>query len=164
MRLVLLAPLALGLALGGCGPEEDLAARTEALQPPPDHGEVPDDALGAAVHALGLEKARRYAPHEAGVLRGNLRRGRVQEHPVVLLGTHCYVVVGAGDEGVEDLDLVLVNPAGQAVLHDAEAGRESWLGVSDAICPNEPGLFRVRARMFRGGGEYALRVYGRSMI
>ncbi len=156
--------LAVALALAACGPEEDLAARTEALQPPPEHGPVPEDALGAAVHALGLAKARRYAPDEAGVLRDSLRQGRVQEHPVVLLGTHCYVVVAAGGEGVEDLDLVLVNPAGQPVLHDAEAGAESWLGVSDAICPNEPGLFRVRVRMFRGQGDYALRVYGRSMI
>jgi hypothetical protein len=33
------------------------------------------------------------------------------------------------------------------------------IGVDRAICPTEPGLYRVEVRMARGGGPYAVQLW-----
>ena len=135
--------------------------RVPTERPLADHGPVPDpseDPLGARLYALGKELIPRHEPVGV-VLRGTLRQGEVEDHPVVLVGTHCYAAVGVGSEGVEDLDLLLIDPNGAAVMHDSDQGAEATIGVREQICPATPGMFEVRVRMFRGEGDYAVRVY-----
>lgn len=130
-------------------------------RPPADHGEAPDpsaDPLGARVYSLGQESIPRMELE--GVRRtGSLRRGEIEDHLMVLVGTHCYAFIAAGDDDVRDIDLILVDPDGTPVMHDTDQGREATLGVREQICPERPGSYEIRVRMFAGGGEYALQAY-----
>ncbi|MAQ14491.1 MAG: hypothetical protein CMN30_06805 [Sandaracinus sp.] len=154
--------LAFALALG-CETEEP-----EVVPPadPVDHGEAPDpgtDPLGARIHAIGLERLQRYTPGEA-VHRGELRRGQALAHPEVLLGTHCYVVVGVASEGLEELSLSILDPGGAPILQSPTRGEEVTIGLRDALCPIEPGIYKIRARAYRGEGDYAIRVYSQQAL
>ncbi len=135
--------------------------RVPKERPPADHGPAPDpgeDPLGARLHAMGQRLIPRHEPMGV-VLRGSLRQGEIEDHPVVLVGTHCYAVLGVASEGVQDLDLLLIDPNGAAVMHDTDAGGEASIGVREQICPATPGSFKVRVRVFRGEGDYAVRVF-----
>lgn len=135
-------------------------------RPLADHGPAPDpavDPLGARLHAMGQRLIPRHEP-EGGVLRGRLRQGEIEDHPVVLVGTHCYAVLGVASEGVQDLDLLLLDPNGAAVMHDTDEGQEASMGVREQICPATPGSFKVRVRAFRGEGDYAIRVFRYQVI
>jgi len=155
MRALAVLLLLLGFA---CDEAEVVEER-----PPPDHGEVPSDPLGARLHALGLERVRRLAP-EGMIRRGTLRAGEVEEHTHVLLGTHCYSMIAVGSEGVEELDLVLRDPAGAPVMHDTDDGDVATLGITTSVCPMEPGMYSIRVRMFRGEGDYAMKVWSHQII
>lgn len=163
MSLRLLLVLALGLCAFGCSEQEE-PRRLEL--PEPDHGPAPDateDPLGARLHAFGLEHARTLTPDEI-IVRGELRQGEVESSPHMLLGTHCYSFVAVGSEGVEDLDVLLVDPAGAPVMHDEDQSRDATIGLAQSICPIEPGMYRVRVRMFRGSGSYALKGFSHQII
>lgn len=160
MRRVILCVSFFALACGTNG------ERGRAERPPADHGERPDpttDALGAALHDWGKEALPRMAPDPI-VMRGELRRGEVQEHVVVLLGTHCYTFLGVADDGVTELDLLLVNPAGSVVFQDVDEGRRATLGLHQQICPDGPAQFEIRVRVFAGEGSYAVKTYGYQVI
>ncbi len=140
--------------------------RGRAERPPADHGPRPDpttDALGAALHDWGKEALPRMAP-EPIEIRGELGQGEVQEHVVVLLGTHCYTFLGLADEGVTELDLLLVNPAGSVVFQDVDEGRRASLGLNEQICPDGAAQFEVRVRVFSGEGNYVVKAYGYQVI
>ncbi|HJL05477.1 MAG TPA: hypothetical protein RMH85_30165 [Polyangiaceae bacterium LLY-WYZ-15_(1-7)] len=158
LALLLLAPLA------AC--EEGEETRSRAERPPADHGPVPDaaeDPLGHALHGFGKELLPRMAP-EGTVLRGRLRRGEVEDHPAILLGTHCYAILGVGGEGVTDLDVLLIDPVGAAIMHDTDTGPRATLGVREQICPAQAGQFEIRVRVFEGEGDYAVRLYSYQVI
>ena len=126
-----------------------------------DHGEAPDpatDPLGARIHALGLERVARYEPGEL-IHRGQLSRGQAGAHPEVMLGTYCYVFFGVSEESLQELSLSVLDPAGAPILQSPTRGREVSVGLRDALCPAEPGIYKIRARAYRGEGEYAIRVY-----
>ena len=160
--LVRCASLASALLLSwGCG------ERTIEGPPPADHGERPDqntDPLAARVHDLGMERIPSYAPEGDAPIRGELAEGRYQDYPFVLVGTRCYVAVAAGGEGVEELDITLINPHGAPMLRDEDTGRDAAFGLRHAVCPDVPGSYEIRVRMTRGSGEYALRMYGDDRI
>lgn len=142
--------------LAGC--EEGPSAE----RPLQDHGEAPADALGAAVHAWGAETVARMEPRE--YLRGSLRRHHVSDHAQVLLGSHCYTFLGVAADGVSDLELILLDPAGTPLLRDTEEGTRAALGLREQVCPEEPGSYLLRVRAFEGEGDYAIRVYEYPLI
>ncbi|MCB9621724.1 MAG: hypothetical protein H6721_08830 [Sandaracinus sp.] len=147
----------------GCGTDGE---RGRAERPLADHGERPDpasDPLGAQLHEWGKEALPRMTP-EPMVMRGELSRGQVQEHAVVLLGTHCYTFLGVAGADVRELDLLLVNPNGSVVFQDVDEGRRATLGLHEQICPDAAAQFEVRVRVFEGEGEYAVKVYGYQVI
>lgn len=128
---------------------------------PVSHGEAPDpetDPLGARIHAIGLDRVERYEPSEV-VHRGTLRHGQAAAHPEVLVGTYCYVVVGVSDESLTELSLTVLDPSGAPLLQSPSRGREVTVGLRDALCPVEPGIYKIRARSYAGDGDYAIRLY-----
>lgn len=146
--------------MAGCG------ERVPNERPPADHGPAPnaaEDPLGATLHGWGQEVIPRHEP-EGIVLRGRLRRGEVEDHPVVLIGTHCYTFLGVASDGVQDLDLLLLDPNGAAVMHDTDEGQRASLGVREQVCPATPGAYEIRVRVFSGEGEYAVRMYKYQVI
>lgn len=155
MRVMLLA---LATLLVAC---EQEAPEVVPPAAPVDHGEAPDpatDPLGARIHAVGLERVERYEPSET-IHRGSLRHGQARAHPEVMLGTYCYVVVGVSDDALTELSLTVLDPGGAPLLQSPGRGREVTVGLRDALCPVEPGVYKIRARSYAGEGEYAIRLY-----
>lgn len=73
----------------------------------------------------------------------------------------CYRVYGASDAAVQDLDLVLRGPSGDAI--GADVTHDSWpvLPPQGPLCFSEPGLYMLEVSVFRGAGRYAVQVWGR---
>lgn len=97
-------------------------------------------------------------PHE-GVVRGDLARGERRDFTSVLRTGLCYKVLGQGGEGVEDLDLFVYEPDGVLLQRDSTRHDHPVIGVERAICPVEPGLYRVEVRMAAGSGPYAVQLW-----
>lgn len=158
MKPALLALASLAALALACG--EPTNTPTLSEENLPDHGEPPDpaaDPLGARVHALGLERVRRYTPLESH--SGTLGEGEVLSHDIAVEGTYCYAILAVGAETITNLDLVALDPAGRAFQHDPEQSNIATLGLGRRFCLDGGALVRVRVRAFRGQGEYALKVY-----
>ncbi len=137
------------------------------MRPLADHGAVPADALGAELHAWAKEAIPRHEVEGGpdGVYwRGELRTGQVEDHAVILVGTHCYSFLAVGQDTITDLDLILIDPNGAAIMHDADDGKRAAVGISERVCPFNPGAYEIRVRVFAGEGEYVLRVYKYQII
>jgi hypothetical protein len=67
----------------------------------------------------------------------------------------CYTILGVGGYGVVDLDLFLFDPANQRVALDRHYN--SWPRIN--YCAAYPGNYRIEAKVKRGAGEAAIRVY-----
>jgi hypothetical protein len=162
-RTARIALVLLGCGFLGCDqePPEEVPAAD-----PADHGEAPDpdeDPLGARIHAIGLDRIERYEPSEV-VHRGSLRAGQVRNHPEVMLGTSCYVVIGVSEDSLEELSLSILDPGGAPILQSPARGTEVTIGLRDALCPVEPGVYKIRARSYKGDGDYAIRVYAQRAL
>jgi len=160
-----LAATGCALLLSGCSDEEraaTLAERAaEVSSSRVDHGPGPDpatDPLGARLHARVIERASLH--EEVGEpLRGTLREGRIATHPLLLVGTWCYLILAEAAPSVEELDLVLIDEQGAPILRDDEQGHEASLGLTHPVCPYEPGMHRLQVKATRGEGEYVVRVF-----
>jgi hypothetical protein len=73
----------------------------------------------------------------------------------------CYRIYAASDSAVQDLDLLLRGPNGDAVV--ADLTHDSWpvLPPREPVCFAEPGLYMLEVSVYRGAGHYALQVWGR---
>ena len=161
MRRYHLPLLAVLLTLTAC--EE----RTLEGPPPADHGEAPsaeEDPLGARIHAFAYERAAVYEPEAGTLFRGSLRQGQVEDYPVTLLGTRCYVAVAVGAESIESLDMTMVDPNGSPLLRDEDEGNEVVLGLRNSLCPAVPGVYRIRIRVSDGSGDFVVRLYGHDIV
>ena len=72
----------------------------------------------------------------------------------------CYRVYAMGDRNVQDLDLLLRGPDGQDVVADVTHDSFPVLPPHGPICFDAPGLYLLEVSVFRGGGKYALQVWG----
>ncbi len=120
------------------------------------------DKLTAALR----EEAFRVAPGmvpEGPVLTGTLPEGRWVREQVLLRMGRCYRIVALAAEGVEDLDLMLVDPGGEPVAHDGSVGRAAALGADGSICLADSGLFQLRLKAFSGSGSYRARLMRRPL-
>jgi hypothetical protein len=125
------------------------APRAPPLPGPPDSNVSADQALEAAsrdLEGLGYRRVRED-------LRGSLAQGRAEARELELASGACYVVVAAGDGGVHDLDLRLVDRAGAEISRDLATDPRALLRV----CPAASGTFRLEVRMFDGVGSWAAR-------
>ncbi|MCB9593532.1 MAG: hypothetical protein H6719_12430 [Sandaracinaceae bacterium] len=144
------------LALFGC----DAAAPSrdddviEGAPPVPE----PADALEARLRELGRERAPYMILDEAST-RGEAARGDVRDVSHVLHPGWCYKILGAGGEGVEDLDLRIYDPNDVLLQRDTTRDPDPYIGQMRPICPSESGTYRIQIRMVEGAGAYVVQVY-----
>lgn len=151
-RLVGVAVVVVGLA--GC---DEPAERPRQIDEAPDLP-PPADALEAAIRERAPNEAMLMIPHE-DVVRGELSEGQRRDFTSVLRAGLCYKVLGQGGDGVRDLDLVVFDSNNVLLQRDATQDAHPVIGVERAICPIEPGMYRVEVRMAQGGGPYAVQLW-----
>lgn len=113
----------------------------------------------ASLQALRLEEAiapfrlRRYS--EIAAFDAELAEGeRVRRAFPPLERGQCVAVAAAGEDGVEDLDLFLLD--GQGVLITSDSGPASHAAISR--CAEGPEALTLELAMYRGSGRVAVRV------
>ncbi|MFW5875897.1 MAG: hypothetical protein ACOCXM_04115 [Myxococcota bacterium] len=117
-----------------------------------------DDPLEAAIQKTARKRTR-YMQPEGDFRRGSLEQGETMDLALVLKDPHCYAAFAQGGPDVEDLDLFLYDPANVPVQQDSATNPHPTLGLSDPVCPAEPGVYRLQVKVHRGHGEFALRLY-----
>lgn len=124
---------------------------------------APGHTLDERVAALSAGTS---AHHEATTdpLTGTLEEGRAAEFQLTLRGTYCYIVAGAGEDTIEELDLELIDDQDVLLLLDRDPSRMATLGIRDAICPMRPAAYRLRVTATRGRGAFEARVYQASNL
>lgn len=86
---------------------------------------------------------------------GELEQGQTQDFGISLEGGKCYAILAVGDTGVRDLDLAVLDAAGQATDRDVEADARPVVRV----CPQRSGESRIQVRMASGGGAFRYVAY-----
>jgi hypothetical protein len=72
----------------------------------------------------------------------------------------CYRVYATGDKDVADLDLLLRGLDGEDMVADISHDSFPVLPPDGPMCFQVPGLYMLEVSVFRGGGGYALQVWG----
>ena len=157
-----LAP-ALGVLATGC---ED-PTRHQVLVHPMVQASIdfggPGHSLEERMAALSAGTSAQHEPN-TDVLLGTLEEGRVAEFMLTLRGTYCYIIVGAGEDSIAELDLELIDDQDVLLLRDRDPSRMATLGIRDSICPMTPAAYRLRVTATRGHGAFQARVYQASNI
>ncbi len=92
--------------------------------------------------------------------RESLTEGQQLDREVQLRPGRCYRVLAAGEDGVRDLDLALLDPHGAPLQRDASDDASPTLGVVSPLCPATAGTYRVSLRLEGGEGAFAWQVLG----
>lgn len=122
---------------------------------PPD----PDDPLARRVHAIAADRFAQQMLPASPMHRGSLEKGSVRNYQAVLKPLRCYRVIAAGGDGVEDLDLMLFDRGGVPVQTETGTDATPVLGLAEPLCPQQAGVFRLQVKMFKGAGEYGVRIF-----
>lgn len=85
---------------------------------------------------------------------GELNQGSEQAFSLEFEGGKCYAILGVGDNGVRDLDLVLAS-GNQEVDRDIETDARPIVRV----CPERSGTYQVKVRMHAGQGRFIYAPY-----
>lgn len=151
----ILAAGVLALALVGCdaGPSD----ADEVIENAPPVPPLADE-LEAHLRELGRERAPFMILDEAA-MRGEGATGDMRDFSHVLHPGWCYKVLGAGGEGVVDLDLRVYDPNDVLLQRDTTRDAEPYIGQMRPICPVESGTYRIQARVIEGNGPYIVQVY-----
>jgi hypothetical protein len=81
---------------------------------------------------------------------GTLSNAGTQDQGVTLTAGSCYAIAAVGDSGVQELNLYLLDGAGNEVDRDhAQSARPVV-----RVCPQTTGQFTMRVRMVQGEGQY----------
>lgn len=162
-RLLTTGLLGLSALLAACDdptrhapPVHPMVQASEALA-------APGHSLDERVAALVAGTSRQHEP-TGEPLVGTLDEGRAAEFQLTLRGTFCYIVAGAGEDSIEELDLELIDDQDVLLLLDRDPSRMATLGIRDAICPMRPAAYRLRVTATRGHGDFEVRVYQASNI
>ena len=78
-----------------------------------------------------------------------------RDFPIQLEGGKCYAILGVGDNGVRDLDLVLVDDRGREIDRDVEQDARPVVRV----CAERSGTYSMKVRMFSGSGNFVYAPY-----
>ena len=159
--------LLLGLTLLPALPGCDDPARYEGPVHPMVRASLdlagPGHTLEERAAALAAGTSAHHEP-TTDTLTGTLEAGRAAEFQLTLRGTYCYIITGAGEDSIEELDLELIDDQDVLVLLDRDPSRMATLGIRDAICPTFPAAYRLRVTATRGHGAFQARVYQASNI
>ena len=104
---------------------------------------------------LDADMVARGYEHYGEPAAGQLTQGQTQDFGISLEGGKCYAIMAVGDTGVRDLDLAVLNAAGQAIDRDVEADARPVVRV----CPERSGESRIQVRMANGGGAFRYVAY-----
>ena len=88
-------------------------------------------------------------------VRGQLGEAATRDVQITLEGGKCYAVLAVGDNGVRDLDLLLLDAGGQTIDRDVQTDPRPIVRV----CPTASGTFGMRVRMFSGSGGFVYAAY-----
>jgi hypothetical protein len=72
----------------------------------------------------------------------------------------CYRIFSATDKSVQDMDLAMLDPDKNVVGHDTNEDAFPMLNPDGPFCLTRPGLYTVLVSVEKGGGKYALQVWG----
>jgi len=150
----LLAAAVVAAVATGCGDDAPKPPEKAPVQDPV----APGDVLGQEMQRRAGQFAEGMTP-ATPMFRGSLDNGGTQDYQAVLQGGRCFKILGVGSEGVSDLDLFLFDPNGVQVQQDTATDNYPVLGLTDPICPEQAGAYRVQVKMYAGSGEFAVRVY-----
>ena len=71
----------------------------------------------------------------------------------------CYRVIGAGEQGVLDLDVQLIDPDGESVATDNSKTPYPMAPATEPVCLKKTGIYTVEVSVYRGSGHYAVQVW-----
>jgi hypothetical protein len=112
-------------------------------------GSVQLDPSFVAVHntmaAMGLSQS-------GEISEGSLPEGGVARLTTPLRGGDCYTVVAFGSDGVQDIDVVVMDDAGTEVATDRTTDQQA----AAQLCPDADGEYQIAVRMTRGSGGYVV--------
>lgn len=91
---------------------------------------------------------------------GSIEEGSHRDVQVVLSADRCFRVLGAGDNAIEDLDLLLYDSRGLLAQQDTGHDPQPVIGLAPALCPTSAGVYRLRVRAHRGSGQYTVQLFG----
>ncbi|MFW6052167.1 MAG: hypothetical protein ACODAU_13395 [Myxococcota bacterium] len=97
---------------------------------------------------------RSYGPVGPAVRNANMPRRGVVAYSVDAGPGECFLAT-ALSHGDNDVNLILIDPAGRTVAHDVRPGPQAWV----THCPVRGGRFTARVQMARGSGEYYFAAY-----
>lgn len=104
--------------------------------------------LDSDMHARGYESF-------GDQTRGELATGQDRAINIPLEGGKCYAILAVGDNGVRDLDLVLLDSRNNEVDRDVEQNPRPVVRV----CPSNSGTYSMHLRMFDGQGHFVYAAY-----
>ncbi|HJL15993.1 MAG TPA: hypothetical protein RMH99_10065 [Sandaracinaceae bacterium LLY-WYZ-13_1] len=86
------------------------------------------------------------------ISEGSLPEGGVARMTTRFRAGDCYTIVAFGDDGVSDMDVVVMDDAGTEVATDRTTDSQA----AAQFCPDVDGEYRVAVRMTEGSGAYVL--------
>ncbi|MBK7153619.1 MAG: hypothetical protein IPH72_17875 [Sandaracinaceae bacterium] len=137
-------------------PVHPMVQASETLAAP---GHSLEERIAALVAGTSPQHEPTFEP-----LVGHLDAGRAAEFQLTLRGTYCYIMAGAGEDSIEELDLELIDDQDVLLLLDRDPSRMATLGIRDAICPMRPEAYRLRVTATRGQGAFEVRVFQASNL
>ncbi|MBW2529768.1 MAG: hypothetical protein JRI23_36665 [Deltaproteobacteria bacterium] len=108
------------------------------------------------------DQATQHAPDAQ--LVGNMYQGVAHEEgddtewPLTLEPGQCYWFSGAGDQGIEELELFLYDPQDDRVAKATDGAPRAMM----AHCPTVPGMYKLRAKAEEGRGHFHVGVYAKA--
>lgn len=87
--------------------------------------------------------------------RGSLEQGATRDFAVSFEGGKCYAILAVGDNGVRDLDILLLDAGGDQIDQDVDTDARPIVRV----CPQQTGQYRMQVRMFSGAGNFVYAAY-----
>jgi hypothetical protein len=138
--------------------------QVERGSPPPE--EDPDEPVmdSESASGAGLEENFRLLDSELRARgyesygepsRGHLNQAETRNFGIHLDGGKCYAILAVGDNGVRDLDLLLLDQQGRRLDRDIENDARPVVRV----CPKNTGEFQMQVRMYNGSGNFVYAPY-----
>ena len=133
--------------------------REEILVPLPSDLAPPSSPLEARIRERAPREASTLVPAE-DLFEADYTEGQSRYFSAVLHdGGFCYKVLAQGDDAIEDLDILVFDPNNVLQQRDTSEGREAAVGGRRAICPEQPGLWRIEIVASRGAGRIAAQLW-----
>ncbi|MFH1438545.1 MAG: hypothetical protein ABIJ56_22745 [Pseudomonadota bacterium] len=120
-------------------------------------GEKQDDYVAKKIAAQAKEACKGQSA-VTPVHRGQLTTNGLESFEITLVGEICYTIIVVGKPSVKDLKVTFINPIGQEIAKDEQAGPVAVIKTKK--CPQWDGKYKVNVRMFNGYGGFGLQVFG----